>query len=93
MNFKIEIKNFGLFILIGYATTVSTDSCSSLTTCKDCLTTRATTTQCGWCHLPVVYHNGTGGSNCVDPFAPSPFRCLDMFDTYKCTRGWKCIDH
>jgi hypothetical protein len=70
------------------------NECGQYKTCNDCLniTAPASTggrTDCGWCHVNIVYKNGTTGARCAD-IRDDPWNCRDQYDTYKCSVGWKC---
>ena len=46
------------------------DECSQYQTCAQCLNVSAigenTRTNCGWCHVGIVYNDGTQGARCAD---------------------------
>jgi hypothetical protein len=44
------------------------DECSQFRTCETCLnvTNSGLRTNCGWCHVPIVYDDGTQGAQCAD---------------------------
>ena len=81
-----------LCVLVGYTTAI--DECGQYYTCRDCLNITAGAStghrdNCGWCHFPIKYRNGTGGKRCAD-VRDDPWTCPDLFDTYKCSAGWSC---
>ena len=51
-----------LCVLVGYTTAI--DECGQYYTCRDCLNITAGAStghrdNCGWCHFPIKYRNGT----------------------------------
>ena len=73
-----------------------TNACKQFTTCRTCLNITEGHTEghregCGWCHFAIQYLNGSAGVRCAD-INDDPWTCPDLFDTYKCNAGFKCVD-
>jgi hypothetical protein len=49
---------------------------------------------CGWCSTPVVYKDGTQGTQCAGFNAPNgsgpAFKCNGRYSTFNCTQGYQC---
>merc|ERR1711939_1126585 len=94
---KIHMRKLVLLLatLLGL-TLARQDVCSQYKTCRECLNIPPGKSEggrdwCGWCHVPITYQNGTNGAKCVDQ-RDDPHHCNDLFDTYKCNKGWTCTD-
>ena len=89
------MNKFVLLVTMLVGLTLATDECGQYPTCRTCLNITSGDTggrmNCGWCHFPIIYKNGTSGKRCAD-IRDDPWHCNDLFDTYKCNMGWKCVD-
>jgi hypothetical protein len=47
---------------------------------------------CGWCHTPIVYSDGTVGKQCAD-LRDHPWKCGSVLDEAMCTAWYVCDDH
>ncbi|KAK3281735.1 hypothetical protein CYMTET_10489 [Cymbomonas tetramitiformis] len=80
------LSTIGVCIVLASATCAQAqvvgDHCSPFKTCKECLAE----TNCGFCSVPVVYHNGSEGAQCAGftPGKENPFKCVGTYTTDKC---------
>eukprot|EP00048_Salpingoeca_helianthica_P005444 m.87928 g.87928 ORF g.87928 m.87928 type:complete len:904 (+) comp13602_c1_seq1:1215-3926(+) len=68
------------------------DECSQFQTCDTCLNLTSSSNgraNCGWCHVPIMYSDGTQGARCAD-IRDKPWKCPEMYETYYCTAGFVC---
>eukprot|EP01128_Nolandella_sp_AFSM9_P001581 TRINITY_DN117_c0_g1_i1.p1 TRINITY_DN117_c0_g1~~TRINITY_DN117_c0_g1_i1.p1 ORF type:complete len:840 (-),score=227.93 TRINITY_DN117_c0_g1_i1:199-2718(-) len=60
-----------------------TDNCSQFSSCDECIGQST----CGWCNNPVVYEDGSVGSNCAgfnEDSTKKPFVCKGIYSTDSC---------
>jgi hypothetical protein len=81
-------------VLLASSALAIADECSQYTNCRSCLNVTAPTgiggrQNCGWCHFPIQYQEGGEGPRCAD-IRDHPWKCTDLYDTYKCSAGYKC---
>jgi hypothetical protein len=83
-----------MLLLLGLALGATNECAQYSGSCQSCLNISAGGTEggrqnCGWCHFPIHYQSGGEGARCAD-IRDLPWKCTDLYDTYKCLAGYTC---